>query len=69
MSWNFSTTEELEAAGYRFLNESRCSGPTCGATISWWETPNGKRMPLDPDTLGPHWGSCPDRDQFKKGRS
>ena len=40
-TWNYSTQEELEADGYRFLNEGRCGGRQCGAMISWYLTPNG----------------------------
>jgi hypothetical protein len=65
-NWNYSSTEELEADGYTFLNESRCRGAKCGAMIAWWQTPKGNRIPLDPDTLEPHFSTCPDRQEFKK---
>jgi hypothetical protein len=66
--WPYETPEELTAAGYTFWNKSRCSGPTCGAEIEWWKTPAGKSMPLDPDTLEPHFSSCLDAAKFRKGR-
>ena len=66
MPWNYNSREELEAAGYRFLNPSRCAGQDCGAEIDWWETPKGKKMPLDPDTLEPHFGSCPNVKEFRQ---
>ncbi|HEY6383449.1 MAG TPA: hypothetical protein VIY07_16805 [Pseudolabrys sp.] len=58
------TEDELKAQGYRFKDKARCRG--CNAVILWYETPNSKLMPLDPETLEPHWGSCPERDRFKK---
>jgi hypothetical protein len=60
------TETELAAAGYVFENTSKCNGQTCGATIAWYRTPAGKRMPLDEGTLEPHWGTCPDRDTFTR---
>jgi hypothetical protein len=36
--------EALEAAGWVFDNEAKCSG--CGAPVEWWITPNGKKMPM-----------------------
>jgi hypothetical protein len=63
-SWPYETPEELTAAGYEFVNAARCRGPNCGAMIEWWTTPNGKKMPLDPDTMGPHWATCPDQKHF-----
>jgi hypothetical protein len=44
---------------------ARCKG--CNAEIYWLKTPGKKNMPVDPDGT-PHWGSCPKRDQFKKGQ-
>ena len=66
MAWNYNSREELEAAGYHFLNTSRCAGKDCGAEIDWWETPKGKKMPLDPDTLEPHWGTCVNAKEFRQ---
>jgi hypothetical protein len=54
------TIEALNANGYKFKNSGRCNGPTCGAEIEWWITPNGKNILLDKGTLEPHWVSCPD---------
>jgi hypothetical protein len=64
--WNYTTPEELEADGYeKQPGNARCRGPRCGAEIEWWKTPTGKMMPLDPDTLLPHWKICPDADSFR----
>jgi hypothetical protein len=61
-----STREALNTNGYKLTNSGRCNGPTCGAEIEWWMTPNGKKMPLDKATLEPHWVSCPDSKQYRK---
>lgn len=61
------TTAELEAAGYKFLNDANCSG--CGAAIQWWQTPKGKRMPMDVDLDGnceSHFSTCPKSKDFRK---
>lgn len=60
------TKEGLIAAGYKFKNESHCRG--CNALIEWWETPKEKFMPLDPETLIPHWKNCPKAKDFRKGK-
>jgi hypothetical protein len=41
-----------------------CSG--CHAQIVWAITTSGKKMPLDADTLNPHWATCPVAKQFKQ---
>ena len=54
--WPYESESDLEKAGYQFKNDSRCKG--CQEMIEWWETPNGKMMPLDKETLQPHWSTC-----------
>lgn len=72
--------EDLEAMGYMFDNEAKCRG--CGATIEWWITPRGKKMPMSvrevkDDQKGvfapverfariPHWTDCPNAADFRK---
>jgi hypothetical protein len=61
------TTTELVNAGYRFDNGANCRG--CGASVEWWITPKGKRMPMDVDADGncePHWSTCPNAKEFRK---
>ena len=61
------TIDELKAAGYKFLNDSNCRG--CGFAIEWWETPKGKKMPMDvlaDGTCESHWGTCPKAKEFRK---
>ena len=45
--------------------QSRCTGPTCGATIYWVKTAKGKDMCVDADGA-PHWATCPDVAKFKR---
>lgn len=49
--------------GYKHLNESDCKG--CQAKISWWETPKGKKIPMDIGTAKPHWEDCPNSGDFR----
>lgn len=52
------TEQEFADQGYRFKERSVCRYEGCSAEIEWWETPNGRMMPLDPGTLEPHWATC-----------
>jgi hypothetical protein len=73
------TKETLEAAGYVFDNDGVCRGPSCGARVEWWITPDGKRMPMSVQEIKigegyfakaigfkriPHWADCPDAKRF-----
>lgn len=65
------TFDEMKAAGYTFSNDATCRG--CGDDIEWWETPNGKKLPMNPMTSGSseakaHWATCSDAPSFR-GRS
>lgn len=66
MAWGYKSMRELELDGYRFTGRSRCRSSRCGRTIGWWKTPSGKSLPLDPDTLQPHWATCPGASHFKQ---
>lgn len=59
--------EELVQQGYKFENDSHCTG--CNASIEWWTTPRGKKMPLDVDEAGnvvSHFVTCPKAKDFRK---
>lgn len=61
--------DELVQAGYIFENDAVCKG--CGADITWYRTPTGKMIPMDPMERGvspaiAHWSTCPERDSFRK---
>lgn len=68
--WNYETPEELVAAGYTLSRLSRCSaihnGGTCNESIEWWRTPEGRFIPLDAETLQPHWSTCVDAELFRR---
>jgi hypothetical protein len=57
------TEDEAERQGYRFDNASRCRG--CHESIEWWETPNGKKMPMNLD-FTVHWSTCPEAERFRQ---
>jgi len=63
--WPKSDTA-LKEAGYTFSGVGKCQSDKCGAEIEWWKTPKGKMIPLDPGTMEPHWGTCPDAKSFRK---
>ncbi len=60
------TVDEMTAQGYEHLNDSTCRSEKCGEEISWWQTTNGKRIPMDKHTATPHWDTCCDPNRFKK---
>ena len=43
-----------------------CKGTNCRADIWWFKLPSGKWICCDADGT-PHWASCRDRKQFRKG--
>jgi hypothetical protein len=70
------TRDEMVERGYKFQEHGTCRGDNCKASIEWWVTPNGKKIPYDLMPEGTskaqaHWTSCPDADDFgskRKGR-
>jgi hypothetical protein len=66
--WFPRTSTELLERGYDFLGEGKCKG--CGAAITWWATPNDKRIPIDymatPTTPAvSHWATCTNPEYFR----
>lgn len=62
--------DEMRAAGYKHAGLAQCRA--CQADIEWWETPKGKKIPMNHGTAEPHWSTCPDAENFRKpkvGRS
>lgn len=61
------------------ISTSTCSGAECGEPIVWVRTPYGRLLCCDPgtgedagsqlDPLEPHWGSCPNADDFRKPKN
>jgi len=60
------TKDELEAAGYRYVNSGQCTAQSCLAPVEWWRTPKNAKMPLDVGTLEPHWATCKAVAKFRK---
>lgn len=70
--WFPKNSTELLMRGYEFLNDGKCKQEGCSAAISWWETPTGKRIPINymptPDTPAvPHWTTCTNPARFRGG--
>jgi len=64
--WPYNTPEDLKEAGYKLSGSGRCRGQNCGAMIEWWKTPQDHNIPIDPDTMQPHWATCPNSKSFKR---
>lgn len=58
------TEDEFREQGYVYDGSGLCRG--CSVKIDWWYTPDNKRMPVDPDTMKPHWSTCPNAKDFKR---
>ena len=64
-----TTFDEMKARGYKFKDFAECKG--CGDAIEWWETPNGKNIPMNAmqrgsDEAVAHWATCTEQDSFRK---
>lgn len=65
------TRDEQMLAGYKFSDHSRCR--SCGASVEWWITPKGNKMPVDPMLTGndpwvSHFATCPNADNHRRAR-
>ena len=67
-TWPYKTADDLREAGYRFKATAKCRGVRCQQTIEWWLTPQNNFMPLDVETLEPHWGQCANATGFFKDK-
>jgi hypothetical protein len=54
----------MREAGYKHSGLAQCKG--CGVDIEWWETPKGKKIPMNHGTAVPHWSTCPQSQDFRK---
>jgi hypothetical protein len=68
MSFPKTQTEMLQQ-GYVRYEYSRCKG--CYASIEWWTTPMGERIPMDPmthpnDRAVSHFATCTHQHLFRK---
>ena len=62
-----TSRDELEAAGYSYDKVGVCRGRDCRATIHWWWTPKGHRIPLNPD-CAPHHATCKNEAEFRRAK-
>lgn len=69
------TLKEMKEYGYKFSGDATCKG--CQEDIEFWETPRGKKIPMDPMPMEnsaaiAHWTTCENaplfRDDKKGGR-
>lgn len=77
--WPFFSESELEAAGFRLRNHTRCEVPradstrvpkhTCGARISIWVTSKNNLIALDDATFQPHRTTCVDPEYWSRKRA
>jgi len=61
------THKALVLEGYRFIAAGICREPGCGAKIWWYQTPGGRRLPIDVATMRPHQWRCPGVERNKRG--
>jgi hypothetical protein len=64
------TRTEMRRAGYKFTGAAQCK--SCHASIEWWITTNGRKMPYNPggehDPAVAHFVTCPNADQHRVAR-
>ena len=56
----------LVEQGYEKLGDAKCSSLRCNALITWWKTPNKKRLAMNRATAIAHFASCRDEKRFRK---
>jgi hypothetical protein len=66
--WRYSSEEDLEKAGYRFIQHGECEVPGCGARIVWYWTPQDHKCCVNLDNYQPHRTSCADAEYFQRRR-
>jgi hypothetical protein len=70
--WDFHSWKEIEAAGYKMLNVSRCRAIGCGARIGWVEDAAGRLTPLNVEgeyQFQPHRTSCKNPGVYREKKS
>lgn len=65
------TRAEMETAGYSLNEYTRCKG--CMRLMEFWNTPDGKRIPMDPmdqpeSAATSHFATCPEAHRFRRKR-
>lgn len=70
--WDFHSWEEIESAGYKLLNVSRCRATGCGQRIGWVEDAHGNKTPLNVEgdaQFQPHRTTCKNPGVFRERKS
>ena len=57
------TIDEMIERGFVQLEDSQCKA--CGAPMTWWETPKGKKLPMNQGTATAHFKDCPNAEDFR----
>ena len=57
---------ELVEQGYVKLGDAKCSSRRCAALVTWWRTPNKKKLAMNRDTAIAHFASCLDEKRFRR---
>jgi hypothetical protein len=66
--WAHKSHEDLEAAGFRFIEHGDCSAPRCYARIVWYRTPVRGLVAVNLADYQPHRSTCIDPDYFRRVR-
>lgn len=66
--WSYRSEDDLERAGFKFMEHARCNVPHCYQRIVWYRTPNGGQMPVNLEDYQPHKTSCTDPEYFQRKR-
>jgi hypothetical protein len=64
--WLYATFDQLEAAGYRLIEHTRCEARGCYARISLYWSPAGRKVAIDFDKCIPHVDTCKDPGWFAR---
>lgn len=62
--WPHHSQEDLEGAGYRFSQHTRCEA--CGAQITFYVTPKKKFLAVNFPDCAPHFTTCKDPGFFQR---
>lgn len=67
--WPYTTFDELDNAGYRLIEHTRCQARSCAVRISLYRAPNGHRIAINYDKPTPHSDTCKDPEYFARVRA
>jgi len=64
--WEFKSHEQLVQAGYIWKGYGACRESGCRRAILFYRNPNGKLVPVDPETFELHFATCEKRVRAKR---